>query len=245
MDEDGVQRELPALHAALATCVRARALDPALPLLREVLQMRGAGGASRDRAYTTVCANLVRALAACVVHPSGSGRTDAHSQTTKRSEAWCAALNRPHHCFQAVALTSASPSPALCQVRACGDVGDTGTAFAMVSALDQAGVKVAAPVYAALLSACARAGKPARASAVLEDMWAEGVQLTEACYAALREVRSATGWTAEEVAAMVRAAGFDSNTTTEARRRLMHMDSDATYAFGKSQSHRKLCAVAA
>jgi len=91
MDEDGVRRELSALHAALATCVRARALDPALPLLREVLQMRGAGGASRDLAYTTVCANLVRALAARVMRPPGSGRRDTHNRNTKRSEAWFAA----------------------------------------------------------------------------------------------------------------------------------------------------------
>jgi len=154
----------------------------------------------------------------------------------KQAPPWVAAVRSPR---------PPPPSPALRQVRACGDVGDTGTAFAVVSALDQAGVNVAAPVYAALLSACARAGKPARASAVLEDMWAEGVELTEACYAALREVRAATGWTAEEVAAMVRAAGFDSHTTTEARRRLMRVNSDATLSFGKPQSHRKLRAISA
>ena len=56
------------------------------------------------------------------------------------------------------------------QVRVCSDTGDVGRAFAVVAELEQAGVEVAAPLFAALLSACARGGQPARASAELVSL---------------------------------------------------------------------------
>ena len=54
----------------------------------------------------------------------------------------------------------------------CGvDTGDVGRAFAVVAELEQAGVEVAAPLFAALLSACARGGQPARKAGGLSQAY--------------------------------------------------------------------------